>query len=53
MRVSNNYVAYFGSLIGREGNRYTASINRHAIVDKKTGQTLLKGCVALAVKSTG
>jgi hypothetical protein len=48
--MSNDNVSDFEPLLVSQGNRDTAGVNGHAIVDQKTGQTLLKGRYAVGVK---
>src|SRR5687768_9953300 len=50
VRVSDNYVAHFCSLLGGQCQSYTAGVNSNTLVDEKTCQTLFEGSVALTIK---
>jgi hypothetical protein len=50
VRVGHNYVAYLLTLLGRKRQRNAATINSNTLVDEKTCQTLIGGCVALTIK---
>jgi hypothetical protein len=51
--MRDDYVSDFGSLLAVQSNRDTAGVNRHAVVDDKTCQALLKGRYSLSVKGAG
>jgi hypothetical protein len=48
--MGHDDVSDFGPLLGVQSYSDTAGINRHAVVDDKTCQALLKGRHSLSVK---
>ena len=53
VRMRDDNVSHFLALFSTECQRNTARVNRDTFVDQKTSQTLLRGCVAVAVKGAG
>jgi hypothetical protein len=47
--MRDNDVAHLFTLFTTRSQRNTTGVNRNALVDKKTGQTLFGSCVALTV----
>jgi hypothetical protein len=51
--MRNDDIPDFLSLFRVESQRNTSGVNRDTFVYQKTGQTLFRGCVAVAVESAG
>jgi hypothetical protein len=53
VRMSDDDVSDFVALLVVERDRDAAGVNRHAIVDQKTSQTLVQSGNTLVIKRTG
>jgi hypothetical protein len=51
--MGHNYVPHSLTLLTCQSQRKAAGVNSDTFVDKKTGQTLFGGCVALTIKGAG